>query len=121
MALLTKNEILGADDIKAVDVECPEWGGEVRIKAPTGLERDEFEQQISERKGKRVTTNLNNIRARTVAKFAVDENGQRLFSDDEVVALGAKSGAALDRCFTAWMKLAGLNQDEIDEVQENLD
>ena len=121
MALLTKDAILGAQDIKTVDVECPEWGGTVRIKAPNGYERDEFEQMITKRKGKDVSTDLRNVRARTVAKFAVDEKGNRVFSDQEAGALGQKSAAALDRCFTAWLDLAGLSEKEMDEVTENLD
>ena len=31
MALLTRDEILAADDIKTEDVEVPEWGGDVRV------------------------------------------------------------------------------------------
>lgn len=121
MALLTRDSILTAQDIQTVDVDCPEWGGTVRIKAPTGAERDEFETQITKRNGKKVVTDLRNIRARTVAKFAVDEGMTLLFSAADMVALGEKSGAALDRCFTAWMKLAGMSEEEMEEVAENLD
>ena len=121
MALLTKQAILEAQDIQTTDVECPEWGGTVRIKAPTGAERDEFEQMITKRKGKDVTTDLRNVRARTVAKFAINEDGSRMFTDQEAGALGQKSAAALDRCFTAWLTLAGLSEKEMEDVSENLD
>jgi len=121
MELLTREAILAAQDITTEDVACPEWGGTVRIKAPTGAERDEFEQKISRRTGKKVVADLKNIRARTVAKFAVNDTGARLFTDADVIGLGQKSGAALDRCFTAWMKLAGMTEEEMDEVTENLD
>ncbi len=43
MGLLTKDDILGADDLATEDVEVPEWGGCVRVRALTGTERDAFE------------------------------------------------------------------------------
>jgi len=116
-----KETILAAQDIETAAVECPEWGCTVQMKAPTGAERDEFELQMTKGKGKQAKADLRNIRARTVAKFAVDETGARLFDDGDAIALGEKAAKPLDRCFTAWLKLAGMNQEEIDEVAENLD
>ena len=54
MKLLTKDQILGADDCETVEVETPEWGAGsgVLIKAMTGCERDSFELSILNLKGK---------------------------------------------------------------------
>jgi hypothetical protein len=119
--LLTKDAILSANDLVTEDVEVPEWGGTVRVRAISGAERDAFEQAIVTRKGKNVTTNLANIRAKMVALCVVDENGQRLFGDKDVLLLGTKSAAALDRVFTVAQQLAGLTDKDVDELAENLE
>jgi len=119
--LLTKDAILAANDLVTEDVEVPEWGGTVRVRTLSGAERDAFEQAVVTRKGKNVTTNLANIRAKMVALCVVDENGQRLFADKDVLLLGTKSAAALDRVFTVAQQLAGLTDKDVDELAENLE
>ena len=53
------------------------------------------------------TTNLANVRAKLCAWCVIDENGGRMFSDADVVALGAKSAAALDRIYEVASELSG--------------
>jgi len=115
MALLNKEAILGADDLKKEIVSVPEWGGEVMISAMTGAARDEWEQALVESK----SANLSNLRARLVAATAMDEAGNRLFTGADVEALGKKSGAALERCVRAAQKLNRLTQSDLDELAKN--
>ena len=117
---LTKDAILAADDLITEDVDVPEWGGTVRVRSISGAERDAFEQAIVTRRGKNVQTNLSNIRAKMSALCLVDESGQRLFTDADVVALGQKSAAALDRVFGVAQRLSGLTDKDVDELAENL-
>lgn len=102
--MLSKDLILSAQDLPAEVVPVPEWGGEVRIRTMTGTERDAFEQSLS-LDGQR---KLDNLRARLLAKVIVDDNGARLFSDEDAAALGGKSSAALNRCFDVAQRLNGL-------------
>lgn len=62
---------------------------------------------------------LTNMRARLVALSVVDEAGQRVFTDDEVDLLGAKSGAALDRVFAAAQELNGLSGADVEALTKN--
>lgn len=117
MATLTKEQILKAEDLKTEIVEVEEWGGSVNVRTMTGTERDAFEQSIVEGKDK---TNLANIRARLCAVTIVDENGNRLFNDEDVVELGKKSAAALDRVATVAQKLNGFRNKDIEELGKNL-
>lgn len=119
--LLSRAAILAAPDLPTQDVAVPEWGGAVRIRGLTGAERDAFEAAIAQRKGKDVRMNLQNVRARLVAMSAVDESGARLFSDGDVAALGEKSAVALERVFTAAMRLSGLTPDDVKDLTENLE
>lgn len=117
--LLSKESILAAQDIATKDVEVPEWGGSVRVRALTGTERDAFEQETVKRKGKDVETNLRNIRARLVVLAVVDDTGARMFGYKDIEALGNKSAKALDRLFSVAMELSGISDADVDELAKN--
>ena len=119
MSLLTKAAILAAADLKTEDVDVPEWGGSVRVRSFTGRERDAFEAGMVRGDGKDRKVDLTNMRARLVGLTVIDETGQRLFSDEEIDLLGAKSGAALDRVFAVAQKLNGLSSDDVEELAKN--
>lgn len=115
---LSRDDILGADDLPSEEVEVPEWGGTVWVRSMTGLERDVFEASLTQGAGDK-KVNLKNIRARLVSLTAVDEEGTRLFSDADIAELGAKSAAALDRVFSVAQSLNGLGNEDVEELAEN--
>jgi len=120
MAVLTRDQIMAAEDMQTEIVPVPEWGGEVIVKALTGRERDAFEASIAgERSGKRVKLDLENLRARFVAACVVDEKGQPLFYPSDVKLLGEKSAAALQRVFAVGQRLSGLSDDDVEELAKN--
>lgn len=121
MALLTREQILGVEDLGHEDVNVPEWGGVVRVGMLTGTERDAFEQVIVVRQGKKTHMNLDNIRARLVALCVVDGDGQRVFSETDVKALGRKSAVALNRVFEVAQRLNGLTDEDMEELAGNLE
>ncbi len=112
--MLSRDEILKADDIKQKIVKVPEWGGEVRIKMMSGTERDAFEASIYNSEEKE--TDLTNIRAKLCVAVLVDDKGKLLFSFADIVALGAKSAKALDRVYdkaTSLNKITAADQEEL--------
>lgn len=122
--LLSRDAILQAQDLPHEDVEVPEWGGAVRVRALTGAERDAFEQSIVEQRtagkpGASVKMNMRNIRAKLVALTVVDGEGNRLFTDRDADLLGKKSAAALDRVFAVAQKLSGISPEDVDELAKN--
>ena len=119
MTLLSKTAILTAQDLQTEDVEVPEWGGAVRVRSFTGRERDAFESSMVRGEGRERKVDLTNMRARLVGLTVIDETGQRLFTDEEVDLLGAKSGAALDRVFAVAQKLNGLSGTDVEELSKN--
>ncbi len=121
MALLSRDAILAADDREYEVVPCPEWGGEVRLRSLTGAERDAYEQSLVQTRGKSREMNLRNARAKLVALCAVDENGNRLFTDADVNALGKKNAKPLDRLFDVARRLSGLSEDDVDRLTEDFD
>lgn len=117
--MLTRDQILGAEDLEKVEVEVPEWGGSVLVWAMTGTERDAFEQSLVDMRGKSQKVDLVNIRARLAVLCLKDEDGNRLFADNEVELLGQKSGAALDRIFPVAQRLSGVTDDDVEELAGN--
>ena len=128
---LTRDAILTADDEQLRIVEVPEWGGNVRVRGLSGTERGLFEQTCNEevpagnraqrRAGQTVNKTKTEIIMPTLCAWCiVDESGERLFTDDDVAALGAKSGKALDRVFDVATQLSGLSDDDVDSLAEKM-
>lgn len=116
MKILTKDEILQADDIRKEEVEVPEWGGSVWVQTMSGKERDRFEASIISAKGER---NLTNLRAKIVALSVIDESGKRLFTFEDALELGKKSARALDRVFSVAQRLSGFTPQDVEEMTKN--
>jgi hypothetical protein len=119
MGFLTKAAILEADDRKYDTVECPEWGGDVRLRSITGLQRDRYEQSIIEQRGNDRRVNLANARAKLIILCAVDEDGQLLFTSEDLSALGRKNAAPLDRIFDVCKQLAGMSDNDVEKLTED--
>jgi hypothetical protein len=119
MGTLSKEAILSASDIDYEVVDVPEWGGKVRIKTLTGDERDAYEQSLIDQRGNVLGPKLAGAQARLVALTAVDDEGNRLFADSDVKALGAKSAQALNRVFEVSMRLSRLTQQDVEELVGN--
>lgn len=124
--LLSRDDILGAVDLQTVAVAVPEWDGEVLVRGLTGRERDRFDESMMEetrRKGGRSERRVrwNNARARLCAMCIVDEQGRRLFTSEDVQALGEKGAAALQRVYDVAASLSGLSDRDLDELLGNSD
>ena len=119
MGYLSREAILDADDKRYAEVECPEWGGTVRIRSISGRQRDEYEQSLIQQNGRDRQMNLRNARAKLIVLCAVDEDGRPLFTAEDLRQLSAKSAKPLDRLFTECQKLAGLSDDDVKSLTEN--
>lgn len=126
--LLSRDNILGADDLDTEDVPVPEWAPkgaanpaayEVRLRMLTGTERDKFERMMAEAQtNSSKKKNAENFRARMVALCAVDDHGARLFNNADIAVLGAKSSKALSRVFDACQKMNGFTESDVEELTE---
>jgi hypothetical protein len=117
--MLTRDQILQANDIQTEEVSVPEWGGAVRVRALDGEERDALEASMIQGKGRNAQVNLKNLRAKLVARSIVDEKGKRIFSDEDIPALARKSAAALTRVYEVAQRLSGITPDDVDELTKN--
>jgi len=85
----------------------------------TAAERDQFENTLFKGSGKNRTENVANLRSRLVVLCAVNESGDRIFSDDDAEALGRKNAAAVDIVFSVAQKLNGLSENDVDDLVKN--
>jgi hypothetical protein len=120
VALLTRDAILTSDDRTYDYVDVPEWKGRVRVMSLTGTERDQYDLWLITGKGPKRDVNLVNARAKLVVRAVVDEDGKRIFDEADVVPLGRKNAAAVQRIFDVASKLSGLNEDAIEELTADL-
>lgn len=118
---LTAEQILGADDMVYGTVPAPEWGGTLRVRGFTALERGEWEASFTpDKTGKPNPARVANMRQSAVAKCAVNGAGERLFTTPEQVQkLGAKSAAPISRAFDRIMDLSGLSKEEREKMEGN--
>lgn len=115
--MLTKEQILAANDFRSETLHVPEWGGEVSIGIMTGTERDAFEAECyAARNGSAFTPN---IRARVAAWTIRGADGQRLFTAADVAELGKRNGVALERVYAAAERVNGLTKSALEELEKN--
>ena len=123
--VLSKDDILKADDLKRAEVDCPEWGGSVLVRELTARERDKHEGEVlfaarQASTGEDPDTYLENINARIAALGIIDENGQRLFSQPtDVLALGEKGSSVVTRIADKIGELSGMSEPAQAEIKGN--
>jgi len=109
---LDRKSILAADDVRKEKIAVPEWKGDVFLRVLTGTDRDRFEESYADQKMKA-------FRIRFLLLALCDEDGERLFSDDEADVLGKKSSVVINRLFEAGWKLNAFTQEAVDALGED--
>lgn len=121
---LTKADILAVEDRPTEDVDVPEWGGEVTIRALSGAEREKWELSMAKlsvgKDGELTKTpTLEGSTVRLLALSIVDESGEPMFTKADIAGLAAKSATALDRVSKAAMRLNGLSDEAVEDEAKN--
>ena len=115
-ALLDRDAILGADDLKTERVEVPEWGGAVLVGTMSGTARDLWEQYMFAGDRDEVRQY---VRGSLCAHTIVDADGRRLFDESEIADLSRKSSAALDRVYEVAVRLNRISAADVEELEKN--
>ena len=99
MGILSRDQILQADDLGLVELKIPEWGGSVYVRGDS--------------------EKLSNVRAYLAALTVVDEKGERMFrSAEDIEALGGKSARALTRIFNKALEVNGFGADDVEKLEK---
>lgn len=118
--VLSKQDILSADDLARERVNVPEWDGDVFVRMMTGKEREIFEQSVMDANGEIDYTKSHDVFPRLVALTTTDEAGTLLFDrNGDIDALAAKGVRALHRVASVALRLNALTEDEKKEMAAN--
>lgn len=116
--LLTRDDILDADDLRFETVPTDEWkqGTAVRVVQLYAEARDELEQFLTSGTSAK---DLRNIRARFASMCVVNEKNERLFTEADVTRLGMKSAIVIDRIFQAAQRVNEVSDAAVASKAEN--
>ncbi|MET9123018.1 hypothetical protein [Streptomyces sp. NPDC004528] len=128
---LSRAAIIQAPDIPTEPVDVPEWRDPetgdctVIVRGLTGDELDKYQGSIRQfrrsldGKGMEPVLIQDGMHAKLLVKCIVDDNGERLFSDNDAGELGAKSSLVLDRLYDVAQRLSGLSDEEQEVMEGN--
>lgn len=117
--LLGRDDILHVSDMKYEIVDVPEWGGKVRVRSLTGAEVDAYNGTMIKQRGANIDLAIVNIRAGLCARAICDHLGNRVFSDADIVLLGQKSAAALERVYEVAARLSTISEAAVEKMVGN--
>lgn len=107
--------ILGKDTRKMKRIACPKWGGHVWIRDMGGVGRDEFEVGTTMQGAK----NMHNVRAKLLAVCLCNSKGERLFTVEDVEALGEKDAATIAMLYGEASRLNFVSEKDVEELAKN--
>lgn len=125
--VLTAEEIFICDDLPREWVPTPEWrvpsanGDECGLYIATldAVEKEKWEDEITNSKGERNTNKTGLIMASAVARAGVNENGERIFTTAHVEKLANKSGHVVSRLWQTFRKLNIVTDEDVKELAKN--
>lgn len=114
--LLDKNSIFTANDIEYKDVDMTpyKWGGSIRIKTMSIDDQIEFERFKREKKD-----DDSLIIYALLSVCCVNEDGQRLFMQEDISQLQKKSSAAVLFLFRTCLDFNYLSEDVVEKQAKN--
>jgi hypothetical protein len=137
--ILNRAQILGANDLRFEDVSVPEWAPEfkedgvtpftedekkevvVRVRNLSGVSRGNFIKHTLDLKAKEDNKEKADfeIEMLLVAMTAIDEQGEQLFTLDDIRALGQKSADPISRAAEVASRLSGLDKGAKEKAVKN--
>ena len=116
MTILDRAAILSADDIQTEAVAVPEWGGSVLVKSMNGIERNTWGKLCAGSDGQ---FDAKRYPAALAVSCCVGEDGQALFTADDIPALLAKNGGAVARIQSVAERLNGIGAEAQEAAKGN--
>lgn len=118
--MLTKEQILAAEDRAFEEVQIPEWGGSVRVRALGCDDKDALDASlVSIGKDGKAQQDLTHWRRKVLELSLVDDQNRRLFAAADAEALGQKSPTVADRIITVAMRLSFPAGVSVEETEKN--
>lgn len=118
MSLISRDEFLKPLEVAKEKVDLPEFGEGKHciVWGFNAKERTDFELSLQNRKGK---LNLQQVRERLIVASVRDEQGNPLFTQDDVAAIGNQSSTVVQRIFDVAMRLSGFSDSDVESLAKN--
>jgi hypothetical protein len=114
MKLLSKNDIIQAEDVVFEYVDVPEWGGKVKLYAMSLSEHIGFE------KLKATDGSINGEQIVFVLSNGIrDEDGNKLFTKEDAKALLKKNTSVVSRLFMRCAELSKVSTPDSEKMEKN--
>jgi len=102
--LTTADSILQAEDFAYDEVDCPEWGGTVRIRSLSGAQRVTLK--------KAVDAGRDDIDETLCVMAIVDQDGNRILHREQIAELSKKNTAVITRIAMKVLEISGMRDRE---------
>lgn len=111
--LNTAASILQAEDFVYDEVDCPEWGGTVRIRSLSGAQRVVLKKAIDAER--------DDVDETLCVMAIVDEDGNRILKREQIAELSKKNTAVLTRIAIRVLEISGMRNRKkaIEDAEKN--
>jgi hypothetical protein len=115
----TREQILAVKDLPLRQVTVEAWGPDATIwlRTMSAGERDRF-FLLSRKSPDSLEPDPENFRARLLVYCICDDQGRRLFADDEIALLGEKCGEAINFLYAEAQALNAFSKPEPEQVED---
>lgn len=117
--LLTRKQILEADDTQFEVIDVPKWGGKIRVRSLSGHDRARFEMAIKPVVAEKTSGPTPTWRELLVSCAVVDADGKLLFEPADIALLGKRDAGTLDKVVEAVMRISGISAKDAKEYEKN--
>lgn len=116
-----RETILAANDLRSEKVSVPEWGCEVLISELNAYDRDLITSEIMAVREKDGAPGIYkaHIITRLLAMAIRDEDGNQVFTQEDVEALAKKSGVVIDRLGEIAFRLTAFENQGVEAARKN--
>lgn len=120
-SVLTREQILGLQDLEREVIEPPGWPGKVIVQEMTAAQRERFGFWAAEvtKDGQPTGKDAWKMRLTLCVMCMVDEKGDRLFKDNEIELIGERSSTAIVAISDVAGKLSRLGPNVVQEAVGN--
>ena len=119
--VISRDQFLSLKQQRRIDVPVPELGNGhvIPVWGMSARERTDFERSLTMKSGKPSEERQQEIRERLLVRCCRDDEGQPLFTMDDVKGIGEVNADVVERVVNVAMKLAGMTGADIEELAGN--
>ena len=129
MNYLSREELIARATLRIEEVAVPQWDTTVRVRELSAIDKDKLQMSMVDMSkvgengasdGAVSQSSLIGIRAKLVCYCVVDEDGERIFTDADLPAIGEMPAEPLEPIFDVAMRLSGMSKKEQKKIAESM-